>query len=117
MFLTEPANPYLQAPDSNPRRSDDDDFSEAESDEEYAAHLRGELAPGRKKGGYDSRIEQILYENPQLPILITDAGKSSESGGKYIVYTIRTGACHVFTMPDRLCADQKSGSRSSAEVL
>ncbi len=47
--------------------------------------------PRGKKGGYDSRVEQILYENPQLPILIVDAGKSSESGGKYIVYTIRTG--------------------------
>jgi hypothetical protein len=41
----------------------------------------------------DSRIEQILYENPDLPILIVDAGKSLESGGKYIVYTIRTGVC------------------------
>jgi hypothetical protein len=52
-------------------------------------------APKRKKGGYDSRIEQILYENPELPILIVDAGKSLESGGKYIVYTIRTGVCAV----------------------
>jgi hypothetical protein len=48
-------------------------------------------APRRKPGGYDSRIEQILYENPKLPILITEAGKSLESGGRYIVYTIRTG--------------------------
>jgi hypothetical protein len=45
----------------------------------------------RKPGGYDSRIEQILYEYPDLPILITEAGKSVESGGRYIVYTIRTG--------------------------
>lgn len=45
----------------------------------------------RKKGGYDSRIEQILYEHPELDIVITDAGKSLESGGGYIVYTIRTG--------------------------
>lgn len=49
--------------------------------------------PRRKPGGYDSRIEQILYENAELPIVITDAGKSTESGGKYIVYTIRTGVC------------------------
>lgn len=34
----------------------------------------------RKKGGYDSRIEQIIYENEDLQILITDAGKSHESG-------------------------------------
>ena len=45
----------------------------------------------RKKGGYDSRIEQILYENPDLQIIITDAGKNMESGGSYIAYTIRTG--------------------------
>jgi hypothetical protein len=54
-----------------------------------------ESIPRRKPGGYDSRIEQILYENPKLPILITDAGKSLESGGRYIVYTIRTGVCCV----------------------
>ncbi len=58
------------------------------SDDDYGATSQG--VP-RKKGGYDSRIEQILYENPDLPILITNAGKSLESGGKYIVYTIRTG--------------------------
>lgn len=60
-----------------------------ESDEDD--ETQEQLAPRRKPGGYDSRIEQILYENPELPILITDAGKSLESGGRYIVYTIRTG--------------------------
>jgi hypothetical protein len=59
------------------------------SDEEFGGSTQ--VAPKRKKGGYDSRIEQILYENPDLPILIVDAGKSLESGGKFIVYTIRTG--------------------------
>lgn len=48
-------------------------------------------APKRKPGGYNSRIEQILYENPKMQIMITEAGKSLESGGRYIVYTIRTG--------------------------
>ncbi|RDA92369.1 hypothetical protein CP533_4408 [Ophiocordyceps camponoti-saundersi (nom. inval.)] len=51
--------------------------------------------PKRKPGGYNSRIEQILYENPDMPIIITDAGKSMESGGRYIVYTIRTGDLEV----------------------
>ena len=64
---------------SRPRDLSDDD-------EDYAQQ-RGP----RKKGGYDSRIEQILYENEDLQILITDAGKSHENGGSYIVYTIRTG--------------------------
>lgn len=65
------------------------DTSEAGSDEDYGE--ASQATRRQKKGGYDSRIEQILYENPELPILIVDAGKSSESGGKYIVYTIRTG--------------------------
>ncbi|KAI1742172.1 hypothetical protein F4680DRAFT_42045 [Xylaria scruposa] len=64
--------------------------SDAESDDEFS-----QPTPRRKPGGYDSRIEQILYENPELPILITDAGKSTESGGKFIVYTIRTGDLEV----------------------
>lgn len=71
--------------DSPPQRYDD--TSDAESSEGYGAR---QSLP-KKKGSYDSRIEQILYEHPDLPILIVDAGKSSESGGKYIVYTIRTG--------------------------
>ncbi|KAI9815175.1 MAG: Sorting nexin, cytoplasm-to-vacuole targeting pathway/endosomal sorting [Phylliscum demangeonii] len=61
-------------------------------DEDDGASNKTGNAP-RKKGGYDSRVEQILYENLELPIVITDAGKSQESGGSYIVYTIRTGAC------------------------
>ncbi|UKZ80713.1 Sorting nexin, cytoplasm-to-vacuole targeting pathway/endosomal sorting [Trichoderma virens FT-333] len=57
--------------------------------------LREDTPPRRKPGGYNSRIEQILYENPNMPIMITDAGKSVESGGRYIVYTIKTGDLEV----------------------
>ena len=64
---------------SRPRDLSDDE-------EEYA-----QPRTPRRKGGYDSRIEQILYENEDLQILITDAGKNHESGGSYIAYTIRTG--------------------------
>lgn len=71
--------------------------ADSESDEDFNTRSTSQLPPKRKPGGYDSRIEQILYENPELPILITDAGKSAESGGKYIVYTIRTG---VWQMSD-----------------
>ncbi|KAI5922241.1 hypothetical protein F4810DRAFT_721533 [Camillea tinctor] len=69
--------------------------SDAESDDDYGAQNQVQSMPKRKPGGYDSRIEQILYENPELPILITEAGKSIENGGKYIVYTIRTGDLEV----------------------
>jgi len=48
----------------------------------------------QRKGGYDSRIQQILYENPDLEIVISDAGKSPDGG--YIVYRIQTG---VWTAP------------------
>ncbi len=66
--------------------------SDVDSDEEASsATSHGELQPRRKPGGYDSRIEQLLYENPETPIYITDAGKSLENSGRYIVYTIRTG--------------------------
>lgn len=50
-----------------------------------------EVQTRRRIGGYTSRIEQILDENPDMSIVITEAGKSHESGGKPIVYTIRTG--------------------------
>ncbi|KAK4169221.1 putative sorting nexin-41 [Cladorrhinum sp. PSN259] len=64
--------------------------SNADTEEEDDARDRGELVPRRKPGGYDSRIEQMLYEHPEMPILIMEAGKSLESG-RYIVYTIKTG--------------------------
>lgn len=72
--------------DEVPRR----EASDTESEEEENARSQGELVPRTKPGGYDSRVEQMLYENPELPILITDAGKSTESG-RFIVYTIKTG--------------------------
>lgn len=64
-----------------------------------------DTGPKRKPGGYDSRIEQILYENPKLSILITDAGKSLESGGRYIVYTIKTGVRPSTASPPRYFTD------------
>lgn len=76
-------------PPPRPLGGDPDD-----SDEEYAAQARSHV-PRPKPGGYGSRIEQILYENPDLPIMITVAGKSAENGGRFIVYTIRTGDLEV----------------------
>jgi hypothetical protein len=70
--------------------------TDADSDEEDDARDRGELVPRTKPGGYDSRIEQMLYENPEIPILITEAGKSAENG-RYIVYTIKTGVWNALT--------------------
>ena len=80
---------------SRPRDLSDDD------EEDYGQQNSG--ASLKKKGGYDSRIEQILYENPDLQIIITDAGKSHESGGSYIVYTIRTGVRLPVACSRKLC--------------
>jgi hypothetical protein len=97
-------------PETRPQAYDDTDEG---SDEEYGGSTQ--VAPRKKKGGYDSRIEQILYENPDLPILIVDAGKSVESGGKYIVYTIRTGVSLRSAYWD--CMLTLLGSRSPPQIF
>ena len=71
------------------------DLSDVEYDDEQTEPRKVEP----KKGGYDSRIQQILYENPDLHILITQAGKNAESGGSYIAYTIRTGVRSTAAAP------------------
>lgn len=68
---------------SQPQDMNNDD------DEDNTHRSSGNLP--RKKGGYDSRLEQLLCEDQDLQIIIVDAGKSQESGGSFISYTIRTG--------------------------
>lgn len=67
------------------------DLSDEEIDDDQ--NERPRVQP--KEGGYDSRIEQILYEHPDLEIQIVYAGKNTEGGGGYITYTIRTGEIEV----------------------
>ncbi|KAF2477594.1 sorting nexin-like protein-41 [Lindgomyces ingoldianus] len=79
----ESSSPTHESPEYISQR----DMSDIEYNDEPSS---GEpVAP--KKGGYDSRVEQWLYENPASPILISYAGKNVEGGGNYIVYTIDTG--------------------------
>lgn len=86
-----PLTPSDAGDDEVPGATYPREASDAATDDEADDQAHGELVPRRKPGGYDSRIEQMLYENPELPILITEAGKSQESGGRFIVYTIKTG--------------------------
>ncbi|KJX93249.1 sorting nexin-41 like protein [Zymoseptoria brevis] len=65
------------------------------SDEELDDARERDVKPQPKAGGYDSRIEQILYEHLDLEIHIVYAGKNTEGGGGYITYTIRTGEIEV----------------------
>lgn len=103
----DPHQSSYNAPATSAPDSDDNDDDDAEE----------QMAPRRKPGGYDSRIEQILYENPELPILITDAGKSLESGGRYIVYTIRTGVSTYKDLRRFPWLTGTSGSRGSQTVF
>lgn len=48
-----------------------------------------------KQGVYNSRIERILDEHPELEIHIVHAGKNTEGGGGFITYTVRTGDIEV----------------------
>ncbi|KAK2802058.1 CSN-associated deubiquitinating enzyme Ubp12 [Onygenales sp. PD_10] len=108
-FHAEPGSPTVEAP-STPLSSQSsldqppDYVSRVESsinEDEDHGDTENYAAAGDsqgyqpKKGVYQSRIEQILSENPDLPILITHAGKNHESGGSFIVYTIRTGDLEV----------------------
>ncbi|KAI5298218.1 Sorting nexin, cytoplasm-to-vacuole targeting pathway/endosomal sorting [Ascosphaera atra] len=100
-------NNPLQRPDSDDGRTADDDdddpfVTRTESDRDELENVpvdlygRPLLAGHEGRGGmYRNRIQQILEDNPELPILIVDAGKNVESGGSYIVYTIRTGDLEV----------------------
>ncbi|KAL3439307.1 sorting nexin-41 [Aspergillus tetrazonus] len=80
---------------SNPDISDFSQHPEASDDDEGDYAGQASRAGYSRKSVYDSRIEQLLYENPDMPILITDAGKNHEGGGSFIVYTIRTGDLEV----------------------
>ncbi|KAK2796635.1 Sorting nexin-41 [Emmonsiellopsis sp. PD_5] len=108
-FHAEPGSPTLEAP-STPLSSQssldpppdyvsrvESSINEEEDHEDTENYAAAADSQGyqRKKGTYQSRIEQILSENPDLPILITHAGKNHESGGSFIVYTIRTGDLEV----------------------
>nr|POE62283.1 sorting nexin-41 [Quercus suber] len=65
------------------------------SDEELNDDRHRDQKIQPKEGGYDSRIEQILYEHPELEIQIVYAGKNTDGGGGFITYTIRTGDIEV----------------------
>ena len=98
--VTPPSNESTSPRNESPEFiSQPHDLSDVEYDDEQAQSRR--IEP--KKGGYDSRIEAMLYENPDMPILITHAGKNLEGGGSYIAYTIRIGVRHYFHLTRDVC--------------
>lgn len=44
-----------------------------------------------KEGESCCKIDEILRKNPEMRIIITDAGKASDGGAHFIAYTIEVG--------------------------
>jgi hypothetical protein len=65
------------------------------SDVDYNEESPSTEEPAPKKGRYESRVEEWLYEQPASSILITYAGKNAEGGGGFIAYTINSGGIEV----------------------
>lgn len=78
---SEASSPAHESPEYVGQR----DLSDVDYNEDRAENLNAE-AP--KKGGYDARVEQWLYEQRDQLIIITGAGKD---GVNYIQYTINCG--------------------------
>ncbi|KAA8617880.1 Phoxy PX domain protein [Pyrenophora tritici-repentis] len=84
-----PATPPSEAA-SSPAESPEYVSQRDMSDVDYNEDRGDSKAP--KKGGYDARVEQWLYEHPDQLVLITSAGKD---GVNYIQYTINCGGLEV----------------------
>ncbi|KAF2634737.1 hypothetical protein P280DRAFT_502253 [Massarina eburnea CBS 473.64] len=84
---SEPDSPAFDSLEYTPQRDMSDvDYNEEPPSEDY-------MAP--KKGRYESRVEEWLYEQAGSSILITYAGKNLEGGGGFIAYTINSGGIEV----------------------
>ena len=59
------------------------------SDVDYEEHDEATDPKALRKGRYDARVEEWLYEHPDQLVLITSAGKGD--GVNYIQYTINCG--------------------------
>jgi hypothetical protein len=59
------------------------------SDVDYEEHDEATDPRAPRKGRYDARVEEWLYEHPDQLVLITSAGKGD--GVNYIQYTINCG--------------------------
>jgi hypothetical protein len=56
--------------------------------------LSGAVVASREKEGESCcKIDEILRKNPEMRIVISDAGKASDGGANFIAYTIEVGVC------------------------
>jgi len=91
------ASPSFDSMHRPPTSSSDDQpqggFRATNSD--YSEQLPPPSLPETTEGASDGesccRIDEILRKNPEMRIVITDAGKSSDGGAHFIAYTIDVG--------------------------
>lgn len=99
-----------------PEHDLDDEELEGDTEDGSEPWQEGKVEP--RKGGYSSRIEQTLYEHPDLDIQIVAAGKNTEGGGGYITYTIRTGVCREADGEEwPILTSSDAGRRSAKTIL
>jgi len=49
-----------------------------------------------KEGESCCKIDDVLRKNPEMRIVITDAGKASDGGANFIAYTIEVGVTALY---------------------
>jgi len=74
-------------------RATNSDFS-AEPHAPETAEVSTPTQSTEKEGESCCRVDEILRKNPEMRIVITDAGKASDGGANFIAYTIEVGVCH-----------------------
>ena len=80
-------------------RATGSDFSvEPVLPETSATPVPPETGVSREKEGESCcKIDEILRKNPEMRIIITDAGKASDGGAHFIAYTIEVGVLSLFS--------------------
>ena len=74
---------------------------------DYSEQLAPPALPESNDGASDGesccRIDEILQRNPEMRIVITDAGKASDGGAHFITYTIDVGVQSQCPLSDFVC--------------
>ena len=94
-----PVTPSSDDVPANNYRATNSDFS-AEQQLESMPETSGEGVTGITGKDDESccRIDEILRQNPEMRIVITDAGKASDGGAHFIAYTIDVGVLSSVSM-------------------
>ena len=74
---------------------------------DYSEQLPPPALPESSDGASDGesccRVDEILQRNPEVRIVITDAGKASDGGAHFITYTIDVGVQSQCSLSHFVC--------------